>query len=89
MAMIASFVLHILFLVAVLIVAWVLFLGWVIWAVVRGILRMVGLIRRDNGSGPGSCCPRFRFGASNPAGANFCRRCGTPLRKSARWRVAA
>lgn len=87
--MIASFVLHLLFLVAVLIAAWVLFLGWVIWAVVRGILRLLGLVGRGGGSGSPSRCPRFRCGASNPPGVNFCRRCGTPLRALARWRIAA
>ncbi|MGD1277238.1 MAG: zinc ribbon domain-containing protein [Tepidisphaeraceae bacterium] len=87
--MIASFVLHVLFLVALLIVAWVLFLGWLVWAVLRGILRLLGLIGRGGGSGPPNRCPRFRCGASNPPAANFCRRCGTPLRVSSRWRVAA
>lgn len=62
--------------------------GFILWVIVlilrgvgRGLGRLAGMAMGQPRVTAGGlrCCVRVRCGAVNPASANFCRRCGTPL----------
>ncbi|MGD0389114.1 MAG: hypothetical protein ABSC42_09185 [Tepidisphaeraceae bacterium] len=80
----AHFAIHIFVLIVVLAVGWALFFAWVIGVVFRGlwfgISRLTGIgSHRRAAQLKTRQCSRFRCGATNPAQANFCRRCGSSL----------
>ena len=87
--------------IAVIGVTAVLFGGWMLVAVMRGLGQVINLLLGGGGpprlsARPGSNgnvvrCPRARCHAENPAGVQFCRRCGRSLNvtEPARQRPAA
>jgi|SRR5687767_1930516 hypothetical protein len=84
----------ILIFIAVIAITAVLFGGWLIVAVISLLGRMLMKPFRPNAnstltlapdatSGATTIrCPNERCRADNPAGASFCRRCGTPVRSA-------
>ena len=88
----------ILIFIAVIAITAVLFGGWLILAVISLLWRMVMAPFRNGRSStlvlpPDATassataaatirCPNERCRAENPAGASFCRRCGTPVRSA-------
>jgi len=79
------------FLVMVMLVlAWIIFMVWLVSALARFIFRGLGLFRGNTDKRFSMMlCNRLSCGANNPVRANFCKRCGLPLRGIARGRVAA
>jgi hypothetical protein len=76
--------------IAVIGVTAVLFGGWMIVAVMRGLAQGINLLLGPIGGPPRLParpvsnanvvrCPRARCHAENPAGVQFCRRCGRSL----------
>jgi hypothetical protein len=74
--------------IAVIGVTAVLFGGWIVVAVMRGLGQAVNLLvgggqsrlpAQPGVSANGVRCPRARCHAENPAGVQFCRRCGRSL----------
>jgi hypothetical protein len=84
----------ILIFIAVIAITAVLFGGWLIVAVISLLGRMLMKPFRPNANStltlPSEAtsaattirCPNERCRAENPAGASFCRRCGTPVRSA-------
>jgi hypothetical protein len=79
---------HIFGFIAILALAWVLFFLWIIGLIFRGIwlgfTRLTGLtIPTARFSTKPRRCTRLRCLVVNPPQANFCRRCGSSLTRSA------
>ena len=85
----------ILIFIAVIAITAVLFGGWLIVAVISLLGRMLmkpfrpapssTLTRPSEATSAATTtirCPNERCRAENPAGASFCRRCGTPVRSA-------
>jgi|GEM_PF-1511107 len=80
--------LHIFGFFAIVALAWVLFFLWIVSLAFRGIwcgfVRLSGLAARTAKlSTKPRRCTRLRCLAVNPPQANFCRRCGASLTRSA------
>ena len=85
-------VVTILIFIAVIAITAVLFGGWLIVAVISLIGRLLMKPFRPGANSmltlPSEAtsstirCPNERCRAENPAGASFCRRCGTPVRSA-------
>ena len=72
-----------------ILLAAVLFTCWLAFVIVRGGVRGVGYLLTGNRRSLAHQigvrqCARLRCGAFNPERANFCRRCGSPLRSAGR-----
>lgn len=72
--------------IAVIAITAVIFGGWIIFSIVRGIFGAVAWLldaprpqQAIAHSSEGIRCANQRCHATNPAGARFCRRCGTVL----------
>jgi hypothetical protein len=75
--------------IAVIGVTAVLFGGWILVGLMRGLGQAINLLvgggaprrlpARPAGEGNIVRCPRARCHADNPAGVQFCRRCGRSL----------
>jgi hypothetical protein len=67
--------------------AMVLFAGWLMVSVARIAWRGIEFLRGSEStsglSGRTCRCSRLRCGAYNPIEANFCRRCGSAMRRAA------
>jgi len=82
------FALNIFIVFLVLIVGWLLFFAWLVGLVFRTLWtvlsRLTGMGNRPWPARPNTQrCAGLRCGAPNPASANFCRRCGASLNRSA------
>jgi hypothetical protein len=70
----------------VIAVAAVLFGGWLIVSIVRLIWQVLSHLagpgEEEARAARGEPCGNDRCLATNPVTANFCRRCGTPLRRA-------
>ena len=69
--------------IAVIVITCVVFGMWILVALVKFLLRGVGLlfatpVKRDL-TIASLCCPRRSCQSLNPTGAHFCRRCGMDL----------
>jgi ribosomal protein L40E len=78
--------------VVIVVLLWVFLFAWVAFMAVRGVFRGIGRLigfTPHRASSSASVCSRLRCGADNPPQARFCRRCGSPLIRGSRQRVAA
>lgn len=85
---------HLFGIFAIIALAWVLFFCWIVGLVFRalwmGVLHLTGMASRPpRMSAKPRRCTHVRCLTMNPPQANFCRRCGSSLTRSANVREAS